>query len=79
MEGYTLALDFRATETNLRLATELDAIVADHGGRLYLAKDARMDPNMLRFYPGLERFRTVRHAIDPTAKFASAQSRRLGL
>ena len=79
MEGYTLALDFRATETNLRLATELDAIVADHGGRLYLAKDARMNPSMLRFYPGLERFRTVRHAIDPTGKFASAQSRRLEL
>jgi len=79
MEGYTLALDFRATEANLRLATELDAIVADHAGRLYLAKDARMHPNMLRCYPGLERFRAVRHAIDPAGKFASAQSRRLGL
>ncbi|MBW4092687.1 MAG: FAD-binding oxidoreductase [Proteobacteria bacterium] len=79
MAGYTLALDFRATEANLRLATELDAIVADHEGRLYLAKDARMHPDMLRFYPGLERFRAIRQAIDPTGKFASAQSRRLGL
>jgi decaprenylphospho-beta-D-ribofuranose 2-oxidase len=79
MEGYTLALDFRATAPNLRLAQELDAIVADHGGRLYLAKDARMPPGMLRFYPGLERFRAVRAAVDPAEKFASAQSRRLGL
>ena len=79
MEGYTLALDFRATQANLRLAEDLDAIVADHGGRLYLAKDARMSPAMLRFYPQLERFRAVRAAVDPGGKFASAQSRRLGL
>ena len=79
MEGYTLALDFRATAANLALATELDAIVADHGGRLYLAKDARMAPAMLRFYPGLERFRALRAAVDPGGRFASALSRRLGL
>src|SRR5579872_835769 len=41
MEGYTLALDFRANSTNLALLTELDTIVAAHGGRVYLAKDAR--------------------------------------
>ena len=79
MEGYTLALDFRATAANLALAGELDAIVADHGGRLYLAKDARMAPAMLRFYPGLERFRAMRAAVDPGGRFASALSRRLGL
>jgi FAD/FMN-containing dehydrogenase len=79
MEGYTLALDFRATAANLRLAQELDAIVADHGGRLYLAKDARMAPAMMRAYPGLPRFRAARAQLDPAGKFASAQSRRLGL
>ena len=79
MEGYTLALDFRVTADTLRLAGELDAIVADHGGRLYLAKDARMGPEMLRFYPGLARFRAARQAVDPQGRFASAQSRRLGL
>jgi len=34
---------------------------------------------MLRFYPGLERFRALRAAVDPGGRFASALSRRLGL
>lgn len=34
---------------------------------------------MLRFYPGLERFRAVRAAVAPADKSTSAQSRRLGL
>lgn len=79
MEGYTLALDFPVTAATLRLADELDAIVADHGGRLYLAKDARMAPAMLRGYPRLEEFNAVRAAVDPDRKFASALSLRLGL
>jgi FAD/FMN-containing dehydrogenase len=79
MEGYTLALDFPVTSATLRLADELDAIVADHGGRLYLAKDARMAPAMLRGYPRLGEFEAVRTAVDPGRKFASALSLRLGL
>jgi len=34
---------------------------------------------MERFYPGLAQFRTVRKRVDPAGKFASLQSRRLGL
>ena len=80
MAGYTLALDFRADARSLRLAQELDAIVADHGGRIYLAKDARMSATMLRRgYPALDRFLTIRAAVDPKRKFASLQSRRLEL
>ncbi len=79
MEGYSLALDFRADTQNLRLANELDAIVVDHGGRLYLAKDSRMNAAMLRGYAELERFRAVRAAVDPHRKFSSLQSQRLGL
>ena len=80
MEGYTLALDFPATAKVLALLPALDAIVADHGGRLYLAKDAATSPAMIeRFYPGLDQFRAVRMRVDPAGKFASLQSRRLGL
>lgn len=78
LEGYTLALDFPATPAVLALLRELDAIVADHGGRLYLAKDSRMDPALFRRgYPGLAAFQALRGTLDPTAKFASVQSRRL--
>jgi decaprenylphospho-beta-D-ribofuranose 2-oxidase len=80
MEGYTLALDFPADSVTFNLLLELDVIVAAHGGRLYLAKDARSSPWMLRTgYPQLERFRAVRSAIDPTGKFVSLLSQRLDL
>jgi FAD/FMN-containing dehydrogenase len=80
IEGYTLALDFRADRESLALLYELDTIVVSHGGRIYLAKDARMAPGMLRQgYSGLEVFEAAREAADPGRKFASMQSRRLGL
>ncbi len=80
MEGYTLALDFPATPASLLLLTELDAVVEAHGGRIYLAKDARMGTTLLRQgYGGLDAFESVRHAADPSGKFGSLQSERLGL
>ena len=42
MEGYTLALDFKITSTLLTVLDELDQIVSELGGRIYLAKDCRM-------------------------------------
>ncbi len=79
MEGYTLALDFRATTATFGLLLELDAIVADHGGRLYLAKDARTGAGMLRrFYPQLGEFQALRRRFDPDGRFSSLQSERLG-
>jgi FAD/FMN-containing dehydrogenase len=80
LAGYTLTLDFPINAVTLNLMLALDAIVADHGGRLYLAKDSRTGTDMVkRGYPRLERFREIRRAIDPTGRFASMQSQRLGL
>jgi FAD/FMN-containing dehydrogenase len=79
MEGYTLALDFPANPHTLGLLSRLDAIVAAHGGRVYLAKDARMKPEMMHGYPELAAFRKLRRAADPSAKFSSLQSERLQL
>lgn len=42
MEGFTLALDFKVSDTNLKVSKELTEIVNDFGGRIYLAKDALM-------------------------------------
>jgi decaprenylphospho-beta-D-ribofuranose 2-oxidase len=79
-EGYTLTLDFPHNAATLALLRELDAIVADHGGRIYLAKDARADAGMMRRgYGRIEQFRGIRDAADPNHKFASMQSRRLNL
>jgi FAD/FMN-containing dehydrogenase len=80
MEGFTLTLDFPADTAVFSLMLQLDAIVADHGGRLYLAKDARGSAEMMRRgYPRLGDFMAVRDAIDPNRKMASLQSARLGL
>ena len=79
MPGWTLALDFKADAANFSLLIELDAIVADHGGRLYLAKDARAGASSLRGYPELDRFRRLRDRFDPHRRFRSLLSERLGL
>ena len=62
--GMTLALDFpNRGQRTLRLFAELDALVREAGGRLYPAKDARMDPaDFDHGYPQLAEFR--RH-LDP--------------
>ena len=80
MAGFTLALDFPANPKTFALLDELDAVVADHGGRLYLAKDARMGAAFFqRSYPRLDEFRALRARLDPGGKFWSVQSRRLGI
>lgn len=80
MEGYTLALDFAVNPRLLAFLDELDEVVARYGGRIYLAKDARMKAGMLRRgYPGLERFCRLRDRFDPQHRFASALSERLEL
>lgn len=78
--GYTLALDIPNHGQLAPFLAELDRIVLDHGGRLYLAKDATTSPEALaQMYPRLDAFRAVKERLDPQERFASAMSRRLGL
>jgi decaprenylphospho-beta-D-ribofuranose 2-oxidase len=80
LPGYTLALDFPATPRNLALLDRLDSIVREHGGRIYLAKDARTRPAMIEAgYPRLGAFRDLRRRFGMIERFASLQSRRLEL
>ncbi len=80
MQGYTLAMDFKVEPRIFALLDELDHIVADHGGRLYLAKDARMSQTMFkRFYPRWEEMKELRVDIGADTQFNSLQSQRLGL
>lgn len=72
--GITLALDFpNRGEITLKLFDKLDSIVSDAGGRIYMAKDARMPASLFRQgYPLLNEFLAYR---DPG--ISSAMSRRL--
>ena len=79
--GWTLTADVPATVPGLaRVLDELDAEVLAEGGRLYLAKDSRMSPEMMAAsYPRLDEWRAIRDRMDPKGVFASDLSRRLGL
>jgi len=78
LEGYTLAMDFKITGSLFPWLEELDRVVLDHGGRLYLSKDVRMSAEAFRRgYPQWEKFAQIRAKLGLKEKFNSRQSRRL--
>jgi len=78
--GWTLAVDVPVTAGTGPVLARLDELVADAGGRLYLAKDARVSAAVVRrTYPELDRWLEVRRRVDPDRTFTSDLSRRLDL
>ena len=80
-EGWTLAVDLPGGMTGLgALLDRIDQQVASSGGRVYLAKDSRLRPELLAWmYPELARWRELRAQLDPRGLFMSDLSRRLSL
>lgn len=81
LAGWTLAVDLPAEDARIFLMLdEMDEAVATAGGRVYLAKDARLRPDVLaQMYPRIEEWRAVKTNVDPQGRFRSDLSRRLGL
>ncbi len=79
--GWTLAADVPATVPGLAETLDrLDELIAQAGGRLYLAKDGRQSPEMLaRTYPRLAEWQAARDRMDPRGVFTSDLARRLSL
>lgn len=80
IEGYSLALDFKMESGIVELVKRLDSMVLEMGGRVYLTKDALMSEQMFKStYPQWQIFEEVRAKYGAIGRFASNQSRRLGL
>ncbi|HOY12148.1 MAG TPA: FAD-binding oxidoreductase [Saprospiraceae bacterium] len=71
LDGYTLALDFKKTKEVFILMDRLDVMVVNAGGRIYLAKDARMSAEIFS--------KSYLKTVSKNPKFASLLSKRLGL
>ncbi len=80
-EGFTLALDIPIHDPQLfSFLQELDELVLTHRGKIYLAKDSRMDAYTFReMYPKLPRWLATKRKYDPGNHFQSDLARRLSL
>lgn len=67
LEGYSLALDFGFQRELIAMIAELDELIARFGGRIYLAKDALLQPDQFeRMYPTSGQLKKVIHEINPS-------------
>jgi len=79
-QGYTLALDFPVRKGLFAFLDELDEVVLQYGGRLYLSKDARMKKDVFwQSYPNAARFAEIVKKYNGDKIFHSVQSERLGI
>lgn len=79
MEGYTLTMDFKIDNLLFTKLNELDELVLKYGGRIYLAKDARMSREMFQKTYPFEIIQEKLNKYNGDGHFSSLQSKRLGL
>lgn len=83
--GFTLAIDMRIGSDPtpvLKTLDDLDKMVIHYGGRIYLAKDARLSKEAFeKMYPqaNVKCFLEEKTLIDPTGIISSTMGRRIGL
>jgi decaprenylphospho-beta-D-ribofuranose 2-oxidase len=79
-EGYTFAIDFPIRDNTVNVLRQLDKLVLDAGGRIYLGKDGYVEAETFRaMYPAVEPWLAVKQRYDPSNVFTSNLARRVGL
>ncbi len=78
-QGFTVALDFPLRTPGLfALLDQLDEIVLQYHGRVYLAKDARMQAQTFKaMYPHYSSWQKIKAKHDPDNRFHSSLAERL--
>lgn len=80
MDGMAYAIDLPRRAGVEALHKQIERITLDHGGRLYIAKDALMTAETFAaMFARLDEFREVLARIDPEGRFQSDMGRRLRL
>lgn len=81
IDGWTMAVDIPAGVAGLAaLLDDCDSLVAAAGGRVYLAKDGRLQARRFaQMYPEVDRWRQIRDRLDPDGRWRSDLGRRLEL
>ncbi|TDD22630.1 FAD-binding oxidoreductase [Kribbella turkmenica] len=81
IRGWTLAVDLPARWLrDAAVLRPVDRMVADAGGRVYLAKDLTTDPALIpAMYPRLKAWQRTQCRLDPERRWSSALAERLDL
>ena len=80
MPGYTLAIDFKVNDKIFGVMNELDELVIQNKGKIYLSKDSRLSASGFRaMYPEYEKWLKIVDTYSPRRIFQSKLSKRLGL
>jgi decaprenylphospho-beta-D-ribofuranose 2-oxidase len=78
--GWNVAMDFPNRPGVNEFLNELDDRVMEFGGRVYTAKDSRVNAHKFHaMYPRIDEWIALRRKVDPTGVFASDMARRLEL
>ncbi len=79
-QGYTLAMDFPVKKGLFEFLDELDRLVLQHNGRIYLSKDARMGSDIFnKTYKNASAFKSIVKKYNPDFKIDSLQAKRLNI
>jgi decaprenylphospho-beta-D-ribofuranose 2-oxidase len=78
--GWNVCVDFPIKPGLNEFLNELDRRVLEFGGRLYTAKDNRVQAETFHaMYPRIDEWIAIRRKVDPNGVFASDMARRLEL